>query len=187
VVYAAPAAQLQRVFGLHGDALRQQLRLIERFTYEPITTVYLKYGADEPRLPALFHALVEAPARRHYGQWAFNRGALDAANRGVLAVVISTGGIHEEPTLEALCAAAAIQMTDVYGLPAPRAARAIIERRATLACVPELERPSQATGLRRLALAGDWTASEYPCTLETAVRSGIAAAEWALGPAAAAA
>ena len=104
--------------------------------------------------------------------------AFDPANRGVLAVVISTGGIHNEPTLDALCAAAARQMSDVYGLPQPRDARAIVERRATLACVPNLERPAQATGLRRLAFAGDWTASEYPCTLETAVRSGIAAARW---------
>jgi squalene-associated FAD-dependent desaturase len=178
LIYAAPAPQVQRVFGLHLEALRSQLRLIERFRYEPITTVYLKYDAEEPRLPALFHALVEAPARRHYGQWVFNRGALDHANRGILAVVISTGGIHEEPTLDALCAAAAIQMTDVYELPAPRAARAIIERRATLACVPELERPQTVTSFSSLALAGDWTDSEYPCTLETAVRSGMAAAQW---------
>lgn len=177
VVYAAPAAQLQRVFGLHADAMRLQLRMIERFRYQPITTVYLKYAREaEPRLPRLFNALAEDSARRHHGQWVFNRGALDAANAGVLALVISTGGTHEEPTLDALCAAAAQQMTDLYGLPAPRAARAVIERRATLACVPDLERPSPVTGLARLALAGDWTASEYPCTLETAVRSGLAAA-----------
>ena len=139
---------------------------------------------DEQRLPPLFHALVEDPARRHHGQWVFNRGVLDGANRGVLALVISTGGIHEEPTLDALCDAAARQMSDIYGLPSPRAARAIIERRATLACVPDLERPAQATGLRRLALAGDWTRSDYPCTLETAVRSGVAAAHWVTSPAA---
>ena len=178
VIYAAPPAQLQRILGLHSEILTPQLRMIERFRHEPITTIYLKYPRDEARLPALFHALLEDPARRHHGQWAFNRGALDAANRGVLAVVISTGGIHNEPTLDALCAAAARQMSDVYGLPQPRDARAIVERRATLACVPNLERPAQATGLRRLAFAGDWTASEYPCTLETAVRSGIAAARW---------
>jgi len=121
----------------------------------------------------------------HYGQWAFNRGALDAANRGVLAVVISCGGVEEEPTLDALCKAVARQMCDVYRLPAPRAARAIIERRATLACVPDLERPAQSTSLPRLALAGDWTASEYPCTLEAAVRSGAAAAAWVVSAASA--
>ena len=64
--------------------------MIERFRYEPITTVYLKYEPDEPRLPALFNALVGYRRDGHHGQWAFNRGALDAANRGVLALVIST-------------------------------------------------------------------------------------------------
>lgn len=175
VVYAAPAAQLQRIFGLHAGELQAPLRMIERFRYEPITTVYLKYAAAEQRLPRLMQALVESPSRRHHGQWVFNRGALDATQRGVLAVVISTA-THEEPTLESLCAATATQLSDVYGLPAPLAARAIVERRATLACTPDLERPPQATALRGLALAGDWTASEYPCTLEAAVRSGIAAA-----------
>ncbi len=185
LVYAAPAAQLQRVFGLHTDALRQTLRMIERFRYQPITTIYLKYAPDEPRLPALFNALEDNVLHGHYGQWAFNRGALDAANRGVLAVVISSGGVEEEPTLDALCDAVARQMCDVYRLPTPLAARAIIERRATLACVPDLERPAQSTVLPRLALAGDWTASEYPCTLETAVRSGTAAAAWVASPASA--
>ncbi|HTN50277.1 MAG TPA: hydroxysqualene dehydroxylase HpnE [Burkholderiaceae bacterium] len=183
LVYAAPAAQLQRVFGLHTDALRQPLRMIERFRYEPITTIYLKYVQEEPRLPALLNALVDNVVSGHHGQWVFNRGALDTGNRGVLGVVISSGGIDEEPTLDALCAAVARQMSEVYGLPPPRAARAIIERRATLACVPDLERPPQSTALPRLALAGDWTASEYPCTLETAVRSGTAAAAWATSPA----
>lgn len=175
VVYAAPAAQMQRIFGLHAMELQRPLRMIERFRFEPITTVYLKYAAAEQRLPRLMQALLEDTSRRHYGQWVFNRGALDAAQRGVLAVVISTG-THEEPTLESLCAAAAAQLSDIYGLPAPRAARAIVERRATLACVPDLERPPQATALPGLALAGDWTESEYPCTLEAAVRSGITAA-----------
>ncbi len=185
LVYAAPAAQLQRVFGLHTDAMRQTLRMIERFRYQPITTIYLKYAPDEPRLPALFNALEDNVLCNQYGQWAFNRGALDASNRGVLAVVISSGGVEEEPTLDALCDAVARQMSEVYRLPKPRAARAIIERRATLACVPDLERPAQSTVLPRLALAGDWTASEYPCTLEAAVRSGTAAAAWVASPAAA--
>jgi squalene-associated FAD-dependent desaturase len=177
IVYAAPAAQLQRVFGLHTEALRPELRMIERFRYQPITTVYLKYAREAlPRFPRSFAALPEDYSRRHHGQWVFNRGALDPANAGILAVVISTGGTHEEPTLDALCEAAAVQLTDCFGLPAPRAARAIIERRATLACVPDLERPLATTALPRLALAGDWTASEYPCTLESSVRSGLTAA-----------
>jgi uncharacterized protein with NAD-binding domain and iron-sulfur cluster len=52
----------------------------------------------------------------------------------------------------------------------------LTEKRATFACTPGLARPANATGLAGLALAGDYTASDYPATLETAVRSGRAAA-----------
>ena len=37
-------------------------------------------------------------------------------------------------------------------------------------------RPRNASGLPGLALAGDYTAGDYPATLESAVRSGVAAA-----------
>jgi uncharacterized protein with NAD-binding domain and iron-sulfur cluster len=53
----------------------------------------------------------------------------------------------------------------------------ITEKRATFACAPALERPANATALPGLALAGDYTASDYPATLEAAVRSGVAAAD----------
>jgi len=42
--------------------------------------------------------------------------------------------------------------------------------------VPNLQRPASATGLPGLWLAGDYVASDYPATLEAAVRSGVAAA-----------
>jgi uncharacterized protein with NAD-binding domain and iron-sulfur cluster len=57
----------------------------------------------------------------------------------------------------------------------------LTEKRATFACTPGLARPANATGLPGLALAGDYTAGDYPATLETAVRSGRAAARLALG------
>jgi uncharacterized protein with NAD-binding domain and iron-sulfur cluster len=56
----------------------------------------------------------------------------------------------------------------------------LTEKRATFACTPGLARPANATALPGLFLAGDYTASEYPATLETAVRSGLAAARLAM-------
>jgi hypothetical protein len=55
------------------------------------------------------------------------------------------------------------------------------ERRATFAATPEqnARRPSTETGWRNLFLAGDWTATGLPATLEGAVRSGYRAAELA--------
>jgi squalene-associated FAD-dependent desaturase len=53
------------------------------------------------------------------------------------------------------------------------------ERRATFAALPHVEarRPGAATRWTNLALAGDWTATGLPATIEGAIRSGNRAAE----------
>jgi len=55
------------------------------------------------------------------------------------------------------------------------------ERRATFAATPEenAKRPKAETAWRNLFLAGDWTATGLPATLEGAVRSGNRAADLA--------
>jgi uncharacterized protein with NAD-binding domain and iron-sulfur cluster len=58
--------------------------------------------------------------------------------------------------------------------------RVIAEKRATFACTPGLKRPESRTPLRNFLLAGDYVASDYPGTLESAVRSGIACARMIL-------
>ena len=57
-------------------------------------------------------------------------------------------------------------------------ARIIKERRATFAQTPDQEtrRPTAATGWSNLFLAGDWTATGLPATIEGAIRSGDRAA-----------
>lgn len=181
VIYAAPPAYLRDMARPHAAELAPVLELIDRFDYEPIVTVYLKY-ADEFRLSRPLLALREAPSHRHWGQWVFDRGALDRGNGGVLAVVISARGLHQQRTLDELCTDVARQLSTELAAPAPRAARAIVEKRATLAAVPGLQRPSGATALPGFMLAGDWIESDYPSTLETAVRNGRAAARSVSGP-----
>ena len=53
------------------------------------------------------------------------------------------------------------------------------EAEATFSCGPEAEalRPGAATPIRGLSLAGDWTRTGLPATIEGAVRSGLRAAE----------
>ncbi|MBL8238547.1 MAG: FAD-dependent oxidoreductase [Bryobacterales bacterium] len=70
-------------------------------------------------------------------------------------------------------------------LPEARAAQVmkahvVKEARATFAAVPGLHRhrPDAPTRLRNLWLAGDWTRSGWPATMEGAVRSGYKAAEF---------
>lgn len=56
------------------------------------------------------------------------------------------------------------------------------ERRATFAASPEenAKRPGAETGWRNLVLAGDWTATGLPATIEGAIRSGNRAADLAV-------
>lgn len=59
------------------------------------------------------------------------------------------------------------------------------ERRATFAATPEQNRrrPGPMTPWRNLVLAGDWTQTGLPATIEGALRSGETAAELSLSPA----
>ncbi|HVG05438.1 MAG TPA: hydroxysqualene dehydroxylase HpnE [Burkholderiaceae bacterium] len=174
VVYAAAPTHLQHIAGSVG-ALSDTYDALARFEHEPIYTVYLKY-APTVRIARGFTALLDDPAKRRYAQWVFDRGALDHNHHGVLAAVISSSGPHEAESLADVCEAVARQLTDELRLPEPLDARAIADRRATLAAVPHLQRPANQTPWPGFVIAGDWTESDYPSTLETAVRSGRAAA-----------
>ena len=57
--------------------------------------------------------------------------------------------------------------------------RVVKERRATFAATAEQERlrPGPRTQIANLVLAGDWTATGLPATIEGAIRSGRTAAE----------
>jgi squalene-associated FAD-dependent desaturase len=155
--------------------------MLDAFAYEPISTVYLQYDG-KLRLPLPFCALADDPDQGLWGQFVFDRGQLDAAGQaGLLAVVVSAAGNAAALTQDALAASVAHQLADAFGLAAlaaPAWAQVITEKRATFSCTPGLARPANATPLPGLVLAGDYTAGDYPATLETAVRSGIAAAQF---------
>ncbi len=177
VVLAAPpwqaAALLRPLDGTAGIVAR-----LDALAYEPIATVYLQY-AGGVRLPLPFCALADAPSAHRWGQFVFDRGRLDPGQDGLLAVVISGADPAGDIGQDALAAAVAAQLAAAFGQPAlasPQWSRVITEKRATFACTPALDRPANDTGLPGLALAGDYTACDYPATLEAAVRSGVAAA-----------
>ena len=168
--------------GIADATLIAQLR---NFEYEPITTCYLQYPADM-RLPRPFFALIDTPSTAEsssvpaWGQFVFDRGQLDPAQAGLLAVVISASSDAIQAGHEALAQAVAAQLATTFKQPelaSPNWTRVISEKRATFACTPALARPANDSGLERLLLAGDYTASDYPATLESAVRSGKLAAQ----------
>ncbi len=155
---------------------------LDGFEYEAISTCYLQYE-PEVRLGQPFHALIDDPAAGQWGQFVFDRGQLDPAQAGLLAVVISASGEAAALGQAALAQQVAVQLARVFGRPElghPEWTQVITEKRATFACTPGLKRPGNRSGVPGLVLAGDYTASDYPATLETAVRSGIGAAQLVL-------
>ena len=177
VVLATPApVSAALLAGLpEAAALAGQL---DAFTHEPIATCYLQY-APGTRLDLPFYALLDDPATNRWGQFVFDRAQLDAAQDGLLAVVVSAAADAASLPREDLAAAIACQLAQDFGRPelgAPAWTQLITEKRATFSCTPGLVRPGNTTPLPGLVLAGDYTASDYPATLETAVRSGQAAA-----------
>ncbi len=145
------------------------------FDFEPITTCYLQYRASL-RLSMPMLALRDDPAQARWAQFVFDRGQLDDTQAGLLAVVVSASADALAGGAFALEQAVARQLAEVLELPElaePQWAKAITEKRATFACVPDLKRPPNATAHRGLWLAGDYTESDYPATIEGAVRSGL--------------
>ena len=110
-------------------------------------------------------------------QWIFARGDIASVT------VSAAGALTERPAAEI----AALIWSDVSRAldvrePAMPAVRIVKEKRATFAQVPSALplRPPAETRLRNLFLAGDWTATGLPATIEGAVRSGVTAARHAL-------
>ena len=155
VVLAAPAPV--------AKALLPGLETPDRF--EAILNVHYRIDADPG--PAGFMGLIGGTA-----EWVFIKP-------GVVSVTISAGNRAIDTDAVALAqqvwrdVRTALQRDGA--LPPYRVVK---EKRATFAATPEQEgkRPSVRTALPNLVLAGDWTATGLPATIEGAIRSGRTAA-----------
>ncbi len=110
-------------------------------------------------------------------QWVF-------AKAGVASVTISAAGDLVDLSAEAIAARVWPDVRTALDLADPMPAfRVVKERRATFAATAaqERRRPGPRTALGNLALAGDWTATGLPATIEGAIRSGRAAANLLTG------
>jgi squalene-associated FAD-dependent desaturase len=155
----------------HLPEMSDVLGMLDQFSYQPIATVYLQYPA-ETRLDFPMLGMTGGHA-----QWVFDRGAL-CGQPGLLSCVISAEGPHMTLDHDTLAEAVHGELQALLGsLPPPEWQQVIVEKRATFSCTPDLQRPAVATPHPRIFLAGDYTASDYPATLEGAVRSGVQCAQ----------
>lgn len=142
----------------------------EAFTHSPITGVHLWFDRPVTTLP--HGTLLDRTI-----QWFFNK----SEGRYLQLVISASRSLSDMPRQEVidLCLRELAEF-----LPAVREARlekahVVKEIRATFSAAPSLEarRPEPATIIPNLFLAGDWTRSGWPATMEGAVRSGYRAAE----------
>ncbi|MBP9218271.1 MAG: hydroxysqualene dehydroxylase HpnE [Sterolibacterium sp.] len=169
IILAVAPQHLTRLLPDH-PGLTSLRTMLSRFQYQPILTGYLAYP-PEVRLsqPMLGQATGLI-------QWLFDRGQLDSQH-GLLAAVTSAAGHHLAHDHHHLATRIHEEIAALIpALPSPLWTRIITEKRATWSCTPGLERPTTRTALPGLLLAGDYVASDYPATLESAIRSGVAAA-----------
>ncbi|WP_238990872.1 hydroxysqualene dehydroxylase HpnE [Acidovorax sp. ST3] len=134
--------------------------------FEAITTVYAHAsGAQLPQPMLALHNTAEHPA-----QFVFDRGQLDG-QQGLLAFVVSASDGDRALIEQQVLQQAAAQL----GLPGLRPVQTVVEKRATFACTPGLQRPAMQV-LPGLTACGDYVDGPYPATLEGAVLSGTAVA-----------
>ena len=172
IVLATPfniTADLLDESSIEGDAIVARLRSLK---HSPIVAVHLVF--DEPVTDLPHAVLLDAEF-----DWLFFKDG----GRRVHAVASAADSLADRPG-DALVESVMREMRSRFGVCAePAWARAIKERRATFLVEPgsDANRPGVDALAPEVWLAGDFTATGWPATMEGATRSGRAAADAVLG------
>ena len=171
IVVAVPPAESARLLGEPDPGLESS----------PIVSVHLLF--ERPILEVPLAALLGSDAH-----WVFDRGALTGhrPESGQYLTVVSSG-VPELMEIRGreLVDRIAGQLTERLGAAEFVWSRVSREPNATIALRPGVERPGVETGRPGVARAGTWTDTGWPATMESAVRSGRAAAQHLLSTVAA--
>jgi squalene-associated FAD-dependent desaturase len=163
IVVAVPPRESARLLGEAAPALEDS----------PIVSVHLWF--DRPLLATPLAALLDSDAH-----WVFDRGALTghAPERGQYLTVVASG-VPEllEVRGRELVDRIAGQLTERLGDAELLWSRVSREPYATIALRPGVIRAGVATSRPGVVRAGAWTDTGWPATMESAVRSGRAAAQ----------
>jgi len=170
VILAVPH---ERIGWMLRPEVLEPYREVVAVPWSPIVSTVHTY--DRPVLPTRMAALLGT-----HTQWAFDRGR--AGEGFAVGTVRSAATPDLERDVSMIAAETDRELRDTF--PEARsstllASRVYKERRATMRATPESERtrPPAATAVPGLVLAGDWTATGLPPTIEGAVWSGHRAAE----------
>jgi len=182
-VIAVPWRQVRRVLPTATFDNLPILDQAQNLAHSPITTVHLWFDRPITRLP---HAALVG----RLSQWVF-RAPIAGRTESALAgehyqVVISASHALAGRPRKDIAAEVCNDLAAVW--PEAREARLVHWRVTTqpaavfsMAPGADRVRPGQRTPVENLFLAGDWTATGWPATMEGAVRSGYLAAEGILG------
>jgi hydroxysqualene dehydroxylase len=141
----------------------------------PIISLYLWF--DRPVTDVEFVGL-----RGTTVQWLFNKGKILGTGENYVSLVLSGAHDHIARSKEDLLDTALRELSSLLpGMSDARLTHSLVikERFATFSpCVGvDASRPPAVTPVRGLYLAGDWTDTSLPATIEGAVQSGYTAAE----------
>jgi len=173
---SAPAEQAGAIGGFQGGRPPRPARPGPRewlqIATSPIVNVHVIYDRRVTRLP--FAAAVDSPV-----QWMFDRtGASGLRGGQYLAISLSAADAYADVPAARLREQFLPALAELF--PAAAQARVVDcfvtrERRATMRQVPGVGRlrPGAATAVPGLVLAGAWTDTGWPDTMEGAVRSGL--------------
>ncbi len=168
VVVAVPPPQLA---SLLGGAGRYGIPPIEGYEPRPIVDVHLWH--DRGHLGFDLAALLDSPV-----QWVFEKGA------GYVCCSMSAADDHvRHPSVDLVALCWEEVQRAIPALTGARLQHGGVTRspEGTFLARPGVARPGPGTAIPRLAIAGSWTDTGWPDTLESAVRSGRAAARHLLG------
>ena len=166
VILACPPVEAARLVQSADVPCAAWLAQTQALQFEAITTVYAIAPGARLSQPMLALRVSDD----HPAQFVFDRGQLGGPP-DLLAFVISAS-VGDSATLSQRVA---LQAADQLGLKDVQVLQTIVEKRATFACTPGLQRPGMQLSPTLLA-CGDYVEGPYPATLEGAVRSGLAAA-----------
>jgi squalene-associated FAD-dependent desaturase len=167
LLLACPPWEAARLVAASAVPAEAWLRDTHALQFEAIATVYAE-SKHPARLPQPMLSLRSDAARP--AQFVFDRGQLGGP-AGLLAFVVSASQGDRQVLEDAVIAQGQAQL----GLASLQALRTVVEKRATFACTPGLQRPALHIA-QGLAACGDYVDGPYPATLEGAVRSGQQAA-----------